>query len=227
MKKFIFLSFSFLMISGGLWFTTTNAFTFLSGYLIYKSGEVTSAQERTDPSFFKEKREVEISHQSQVENHSDEDAQPSSLYSERPQKGDLMGELYIPKLESTLPIYHSTDEDELSKGVGHYAGSVLPGENDNAVLAGHRDTVFRNLGEVGVNDLLVVTTSAGEFTYKVKNVRIVDADDRTVIVPKPRATLTVSTCYPFTFVGAAPERYVLVAELLGQERIKKGTKNKL
>jgi LPXTG-site transpeptidase (sortase) family protein len=116
-----------------------------------------------------------------------------------------------------LPIYHGTDEEELEKGVGHFAGSVLPGENDNSVLSGHRDTVFRKLGEVGKGDLLVVKTSAGTFTYKVKKVRIVDKDDRTVIVPKPRATLTVSTCYPFDFVGVSPERYILMADLISTE----------
>jgi sortase A len=101
----------------------------------------------------------------------------------------------------------------LEKGVGHFAESVLPGENDNSVLSGHRDTVFRKLGQVGEGDLLIVRTSAGEFTYKVNKVRIVDEDDRTVIVQKPRETLTVSTCYPFDFIGSAPERFILVAYL--------------
>ncbi len=73
--------------------------------------------------------------------------------------------------------------------------------------------MFRQLEKVGKGDLLVAKTSAGEFTYKVKKVRIVDKDDRTVIVPKPKATLTLTTCYPFDYIGSAPERYVLVAEL--------------
>jgi len=136
------------------------------------------------------------------------------LYPERPQIGEEIGTLYIPKLDKSLPIFHGTDEDELEKGVGHYANSVLPGEKDNTVLSGHRDTVFRRLGEVGVGDILTVTTSAGEFSYKVNKVRIVDADDRSVIVPKPSATLTVSTCYPFNYIGDAPQRYILVAHLL-------------
>ncbi|WP_408005296.1 class D sortase [Pseudalkalibacillus berkeleyi] len=141
------------------------------------------------------------------------------LYTSRPEKGENIGTLFIPKLNEKLPIIHGTDEDELSKGVGHFAGSVLPGEEDNAVLSGHRDTVFRRLGEVKEGDELIVTTSAGTFTYKIRKVRIVDADDRTVIVPKPRATLTVTTCYPFTFIGASPERYVLVADMIDSKRI--------
>ena len=138
------------------------------------------------------------------------------LYPTRPRQGEEIGNLYIPKLEANLPIFHGTDEDELEKGVGHFAGSVLPGEDDNSVLSGHRDTVFRRLGEVGKGDLLIVRTSAGEFTYKVRKVRIVDADDRTVIVPRPKATLTVTTCYPFNFIGDAPERYILVADLMNK-----------
>lgn len=132
--------------------------------------------------------------------------------------GEKIGDLVIPKIKARLPIYHGTDEDELQKGVGHFAGSVLPGEDDNSVLSGHRDTVFRRLGEVGKGDRLIVEAEYGTFTYKVKKVRIVDADDRTVIVPKPRATLTVSTCYPFDFIGSAPERYVLVAELIKTQK---------
>jgi sortase A len=139
------------------------------------------------------------------------------IYPIRPKQGENIGNLFIPKLDAKLPIFHGTNEEELEKGVGHFSGSVLPGENDNSVLSGHRDTVFRRLGDVGKGDLLIVETSAGKFTYKVRQVRIVDKDDRTVIVPKPRATLTVSTCYPFHFIGAAPQRYILIANLVSQD----------
>jgi sortase A len=148
-----------------------------------------------------------------ISNELSKDNAITAIYDVRPETGEEVGELYIPKLDATLTIYEGTNEDELDKGVGHYADSVLPGENDNSVLSGHRDTVFRKLGEVGEGDSLIVTTSAGEFEYKVDKVRIVDKDDRTVIVPKPRATLTVSTCYPFTYIGPAPQRYILVAYL--------------
>jgi sortase A len=147
---------------------------------------------------------------------SNESMEEQSIYPERPEAGDEIGELYIPKLEITLPIFEGTDEEELDLGIGHYSESVLPGENDNSVLSGHRDTVFRKLDKIGEGDLLIVRTLAGEFEYKVHKVRIVDKEDRTVIVPKPRATLTVSTCYPFTYVGPAPQRYILVAYLANE-----------
>lgn len=205
-KRLVLLSLSVMFIVFGLWFGGTNAYTFLKGYLLFKTGQV-------DAEEYKGKSDLQAADE-KVENKEQE--QPP-LYSERPEKGENIGELIIPKLEAKLPIYHGTDENELEKGVGHFAGSVLPGENDNSVLSGHRDTVFRKLGEVGKGDLLIVQTSAGEFTYKVKKVRIVDKDDRTVIVPKPRATLTVSTCYPFDFIGASPERYILVADLISSK----------
>jgi sortase A len=128
--------------------------------------------------------------------------------------GEPLGTLSIPKLNIALPIFHGTGEEQLQQGVGHDVHSALPGERNNVVLSGHRDTVFRKLGKVGVDDVLIVATATNTFTYKVRNVRIVDADDRTVIVPKPRPTLTVTTCYPFHFIGSAPKRYVLVAELI-------------
>jgi sortase A len=137
-----------------------------------------------------------------------------ALYQTRPEIGEEFAQIYIPKLDAVLPIFEGTSEDELELGVGHYADSVLPGENDNSVLAGHRDTVFRRLGEVGVGDSLIVRVSGRELEYKVAKVRIVDKEDRTVIVPRPRATLTVSTCYPFSYIGAAPKRYVLIGYLV-------------
>ncbi|MFY4775321.1 class D sortase [Metabacillus sp. RGM 3146] len=202
-KKPMLLLFAIaVLLVGGIYLTTTNGFKLAYGYFLFKTEKPISATAIEKPKPAPSKKPENV------------------LYSVRPKMGENMGVLQIPKLNASLPIYHGTDEDELERGVGHYAGSVLPGEKDNSVLAGHRDTVFRRLGEVGKKDLLVVETSAGKFTYKIRKVRIVDADDRTVIVPKPRATLTVSTCYPFRFVGSAPKRYVLVADLI-KSQIKK------
>lgn len=208
------------MIGFGLWFSGTQAATFAKGYLLYKADSV--AAEDFAPKLRTTNAEVSLpdaapseSFESPVEQTEETAQLPKDIqYPTDPQIGDLMGELIIPKLGASLPIIHGTDEDELEKGVGHYAGSVLPGQSDNSVLSGHRDTVFRELGKVGKGDEFIVNTADGTFTYRVRQVRIVDEDDRTVIVPKPRATLTVSTCYPFDFVGYAPDRYILVADLI-------------
>lgn len=205
-KKWILLILSVALISGGVWFSSTSIYQLTKGYLMFKFG--------SEKTFTDSNEKVQATESTKKS----EKTEKLSLYEVRPKIGEQMGELRIPKLDAVLPIYHGTNEDELEKGVGHFADSVLPGEKDNSVLSGHRDTVFRKLGEVGKGDLLVVETTAGTFTYKVRKVRIVDKDDRSVIVSMPRATLTVSTCYPFTFVGAAPDRYVLVAYLIKSDK---------
>jgi len=136
------------------------------------------------------------------------------LYPIYPEEGDNIGSLSIPVLDQKLPIIQGTDADELKKGVGHFIQSVLPGEEDNCVLSGHRDTVFAKLGKLKIDDQLIVQTSAGTFTYEIKRIRIVDKNDKTVIVPADHAVLTLTTCYPFHFVGSAPDRYILIADLV-------------
>jgi sortase A len=140
--------------------------------------------------------------------------QDEILYPIRPTVGDNIGDLTIPALKQTISIFHGTDEDELQKGIGHFSQSVLPGENNNSVLSGHRDTVFAKLGKLKIGDKLIVKTSAGTFAYKISKIRIVDKDDKTVIAPTDHAVLTVTTCYPFRFIGAAPDRYILTADLI-------------
>jgi sortase A len=136
------------------------------------------------------------------------------LYPVRPKEGDTIGNLTIPVLKRVIPIIQGANEDELKKGVGHFAQSVLPGEANNSVLSGHRDTVFRELGKLKIGDKLISETSAGTFTYVVKQTRIVHKDDKTVIVPTDHAVLTVTTCYPFRYIGDAPDRYIITADLI-------------
>ena len=136
------------------------------------------------------------------------------LYRVNPIEGDNIGSLTIPALNRKTPIIQGTGVEDLKKGVGHFAGSVLPGEQDNCVLSGHRDTVFRQLGKVKLGDKLIVKTSAGNFTYEVNGTRIVHENDKTVIVPTDHAVLTLTTCYPFYAIGNAPDRYIVSAILL-------------
>ena len=140
------------------------------------------------------------------------------LYPFYPAEGDNIGSLSIPVLKQELPIIQGTGDDELKKGVGHFTQSVLPGEDDNCVLSGHRDTYFAELGALKIGDQLIVQTSAGIFTYVVNGSRIVHADDKTVIVPTDHAVLTMTTCYPFDFIGNAPDRYIVSADLMPTDK---------
>ena len=136
------------------------------------------------------------------------------LYPEYPAEGDKIGTLMIPALNRKLSIFQGTGVKELKKGVGHFNQSVLPGEEDNCVLSGHRETVFRQLYKLKIGDQLIVQTTAGTFTYEVTGTRIVDKDDKTVIVPTEQAILTLTTCYPFNTPGYFPDRYIVSAVLV-------------
>ncbi len=151
----------------------------------------------------------------------DEDTDPakpsSTLFSVNPNEGDYIGSLVIPVLQQELPIIEGTGDNELAKGVGHFLQSAMPGEEDNCVLSGHRDTVFSKLDRLEAGDQVIVQTVAGTCTYEIRNIRIVDKDDRTVIVPADKAILTLTTCYPFYYIGSAPERYILTADLISSK----------
>lgn len=141
-------------------------------------------------------------------------APAKTIYALNPAEGDNIGSLTIPALKLGLPIIQGTGVKELEKGVGHFTQSVLPGEKDNCVLSGHRETVFRQLGNLKIGNTLIVQTVAGTFTYEVNGTRIVHADDKTVIVPTDHAVLTLTTCYPFDTPGYFPDRYIVSADLV-------------
>lgn len=127
--------------------------------------------------------------------------------------GEEVGLLTIDKIDASIAIVEGTDEDELAQGVGHYTGTAFPSESDQIVLSGHRDTVFRRMGELDIGDIITVQMPYGDFDYEIYETFIVDADDRTVIRPTaPDEVLTVTTCYPFNFVGSAPDRYIINAK---------------
>ncbi|MBP3038665.1 class D sortase [Bacillaceae bacterium Marseille-Q3522] len=129
-----------------------------------------------------------------------------------PQIGDAIGVLTIPKIDAELPIIEGTDPDELEKGVGHYRDSAFPDENKQIVLSGHRDTVFRKAGQLDIGDELIVQLPTGRYTYVIESTKIVPADDLTVIQPESTGErLTLTTCYPFSYVGNAPDRYIINA----------------
>lgn len=143
------------------------------------------------------------------ETNEDPSDNPEEFY---PEEGEASGILHIPRLEAELPIVEGTHEDDLEKGVGHYEGTAYPQQNDQIVLSGHRDTVFRDMGELEIGDILTVEVPYGSFSYEITETQIVDADDRTIIVPTaPDEVLTLSTCYPFNYIGSAPDRYIITA----------------
>ncbi|MGG3503996.1 class D sortase [Paenibacillus lautus] len=132
-----------------------------------------------------------------------------------PKPNDVIGMLQIPKLEAELPIIEGTDEEMLERGVGHYSGTAFPMDNEQILLSGHRDTVFRNFDKLSVGDRFIVKLPYGTFEYEIQSTDIVDKDDTSVIRSMGTEVLVISTCYPFRFVGNAPERYIFYAYPVG------------
>jgi len=136
------------------------------------------------------------------------------LYDSYPVIGQQIGTLSIPSINRIVPIIQGTATAQLKKGAGHYSESALPGEMDNTVLSGHRETAFRGIGAMKVGDLVITETVAGKFTYQVLETRIVDQNDLTIIVHSDTAILTLTTCYPFNTPGYSPQRFIVSASLI-------------
>ncbi|HET7522440.1 MAG TPA: class D sortase [Bacillales bacterium] len=132
------------------------------------------------------------------------------------EKGEAVARLTIPRLERTFTVFWGTDEDTLEKGVGMYVSqwTAPPGHGAHTVLAGHRDTVFTGLGELTEGDILYVAYNGRDYEYEIDKIWVTDADDRSVIVEKKEPTLTLTTCYPFDYIGDAPKRYIVQAKLV-------------
>jgi sortase A len=119
--------------------------------------------------------------------------------------------LSIPKIGLEAPVLEGTDDLTLNRGVGLIEGTPRPGESGNSGIAGHRDGFFRGLKDVGVGDTMELLTLSARRTFVVESVRIVSPSDVSVLDPTPSPTLTLVTCYPFYFVGSAPQRYIVRA----------------
>jgi sortase A len=145
---------------------------------------------------------------------------PKSLqklpHADRPKTGEVIGRVDIPRLKLSAAVAEGDDEKTLSKAVGHLPDTPLPWHRrGNVGLAAHRDGLFRPLEEIKAKDEVRVVTPRGEYHYRVTNIHIVDPDDVWVLAPTKRPTVTLITCYPFSFVGNAPRRFIVQAELIG------------
>lgn len=138
-----------------------------------------------------------------------------------PKFGEKIGRLIIPSINIDKPILFGDEPKELAGGVGTYPSGALPGQSGNTVLAGHRDTVFKALGQLKIGDLIKLETYYGEFTYKVSSTRITSPQDASVLAQSEKPILTIYTCYPFNFIGNAPDRYIVVSEFVEGKIVEK------
>jgi len=131
----------------------------------------------------------------------------------RPAKGEMIGRVEIPRLGVSVVVRAGSDARTLQLAVGHIAGTALPGETGNVGLAGHRDTFFRRLQDIRPDDEIRVATPHGVFTYRVERTVVVQPGDVWVLDPTDAPSLTLVTCYPFTYLGSAPQRFIVRASL--------------
>jgi sortase A len=147
------------------------------------------------------------------------DAYKDSLVSEsiRP-----LAVLRISKIHLEVPIYNDTDDLTLNRGVGRILGTARIGEGGNLGIAGHRDGFFRGLKDLAPGDNIELVRADKVGTYVVEKIQIVNPEDVSVLAATPLPSLTLVTCFPFYYVGRAPQRFIVhasIADLSGPSTI--------
>lgn len=123
----------------------------------------------------------------------------------------IVGRMEIPRIGLRAMIREGVSHRTLALAVGHIPGTALPGGQGNVGIAGHRDTFFRSLREVKAGDAIILATLEGSYEYRVESTEVVAPRDTRVLESSSRPELTLVTCYPFYFVGPAPERFIVHA----------------
>lgn len=126
----------------------------------------------------------------------------------------IIGRLLIPALDMNVMVLEGTDRWTLNRAVGHIEGTALPGTSGNVGISAHRDGFFRDLGKISRGDEISLVTTEKTFTYQVESTQIVNPSETHVLEPSGKPVLTLVTCYPFYFVGEAPQRFVVQAQLV-------------
>jgi sortase A len=129
-----------------------------------------------------------------------------------PDRHGVVGRLEIPRLGVSVMVVEGVDDSDLKRAVGHIPRTALPWESGNVGIAGHRDTFFRPLRSIQRDDAITVSTFHGAYSYRVVSTSVVRPEDIQVLYPAGRDSLTLVTCFPFEYVGAAPKRFIVRAE---------------
>ena len=137
----------------------------------------------------------------------------SKLPQEASSQGSLLGRLDIPALHLTTPIIDDDDSASLLRGAGHIRGTAMPGGLGNFVIAAHRDTYFRPLSGIKAGMAMQVVTRSETYTYVVDSFKVVNPEDVYVLDTGDVPQMTLITCYPFHYIGAAPQRFTVTAHL--------------
>ena len=132
--------------------------------------------------------------------------------------GTLLARLDAPSVALSTAVLEGSDDRTLRRAAGHIEHTAQPGARGNVGIAGHRDTVFRPVRKLKIGDSLILTVPGSILEYRVSMTRIVNPDAVDVLNPTHEPTLTLVTCYPFTFIGSAPQRFIVTATLVHSRR---------
>jgi sortase A len=135
----------------------------------------------------------------------------------------LIGRIEIPRLLLSAVVVEGTSRTILRRAVGHIPGSALPGQPGNVGISGHRDTFFRPLKDLKIKDEIQFSTLNGDFRYVVESLAVVDPNNVGVLAPTSENQLTLVTCYPFFYIGAAPKRFVVRAWQIPAQALARST----
>jgi sortase A len=133
-----------------------------------------------------------------------------------PERRAWIARLEAPSVALSATVLEGSDDGTLARAAGHIEDTAFPGQPGNIGIAGHRDTVFRPLRRLREGDPITLSTSDRVFRYRVSETKIVDPQDVYVLDPTDRPAVTLVTCYPFDFVGHAPRRFIVRADLVGE-----------
>lgn len=126
-------------------------------------------------------------------------------------EGDLVGRLEVPRLGLSVMVLQGIEDATLVVGAGHVPGTPLPGGGGNVAIAAHRDTFFRKLKDIEVGDTIRLSIATRTYEYVVRSTGVVDPEDTRPMESRGEEELTLITCFPFYFVGAAPKRFIVNA----------------
>ena len=126
----------------------------------------------------------------------------------------VLGRIEIPRIGVKAIVREGDDDPTLAIAVGHISGTARPGERGNMALAGHRDSFFHALQGIRRHDTIRFVTPQSSYEYAVDSTEIVDPEDTRVLDPTSDTVLTLVTCYPFNYVGHAPNRFIVRASLV-------------
>jgi len=137
---------------------------------------------------------------------------PDRAPATRSDRDGIVGRLDIPRIGVSVMIVEGAGGGDLRRAVGHIPGTALPWESGNVGIAGHRDTFFRPLRSIQRGDMITMSTLQGAYRYRVVFMAVVRPEDIQVLYPTERSSLTLVTCFPFAYVGSAPQRFIVRAE---------------